>query len=113
MSSSETQKTPKRNLSLTFKSEKPHINPKLLVVDDDSLSTKTPEKPQHFRHKSLRESTQKQPTVQIDSARRKIETWPDENPNKTMLVPPRSYQKSMRYWVSFLIAWMLRFGCCG
>ncbi|VVA30627.1 PREDICTED: CDT1 [Prunus dulcis] len=83
MSSSETQKTPKRNLSLTFKSEKPHIKPKLRVVDDDSLSTKTPEKPQHFRHKSLRESTQKQPTVQIDFARRKIESWPDENPNKT------------------------------
>ncbi|KAM1031602.1 hypothetical protein ACFX13_036128 [Malus domestica] len=83
MSSSETQRTAKPSLSLTFKSEKPHLNPKLRVAEIDSLSSKTPEKPQQFRHKSLWEPTQKQPAAQIGSARRKIDSWSEENPIET------------------------------
>ncbi|CAN6544995.1 unnamed protein product [Malus baccata var. baccata] len=79
MSSSETQRTAKPSLSLTFKSEKPHLNPKLRVAEIDSLSSKTPEKPQQFRHKSLWEPTQKQPAAQIGSVRRKIDSWSEEN----------------------------------
>ncbi|KAM1003453.1 hypothetical protein ACFX2C_003773 [Malus domestica] len=83
MSSSETQRTAKPSLSLTFKSKKPHLNPKLQVAEIDSLSSKTSEKLGQFRHKCLWEHTQKQHAAHIQTARRKIDSWSKETPTKT------------------------------
>ncbi|RXH87883.1 hypothetical protein DVH24_034783 [Malus domestica] len=77
------RQTAKPSLSLTFKSKKPHLNPKLRVAEIDSLSSKTSEKPGQFRHKFLWEYTQKQQAAHIQSARRMIDSWSKENPTET------------------------------
>jgi chromatin licensing and DNA replication factor 1 len=116
MSSSETKEAsnPKPDLSLTFKSKKPlnqtqkSLNPKPQSLENDPIMiAPTPEKTQQpaprarnrnfafsvgeirrAAAKSLGESTQKQRTEQIGSARRQI-AWPEEKPKKTHVGAPK------------------------